>query len=215
MWAVFATVIGLGMSVSAASAASVDVLFTATVEGFDARPGTPSPLHAGDTVTVRTVYDSAPVPTSPTGTYFPFSSVKVFFKGLSFDGTTDGLASSRILVIPDRPDQIIFKLFPPFPGVPGFDGIDLRFEDPTSAALIDNSFPTDLLHTTQSMTGRFYLYLMNPPFRGASDFVGVYGSITSVALTAQTPVPAALPLLATALGGLGFAGWRRRRSLAA
>lgn len=29
---------------------------------------------------------------------------------------------------------------------------------------------------------------------------------------AATPIPATLPLLATALGGLGFAGWQRRKS---
>jgi hypothetical protein len=29
-----------------------------------------------------------------------------------------------------------------------------------------------------------------------------------------TPVPAALPLFATGLGALGFAGWRRRRKRA-
>jgi hypothetical protein len=31
---------------------------------------------------------------------------------------------------------------------------------------------------------------------------------------AATPIPAALPLLASALGGLGFVGWRRRRAAA-
>jgi hypothetical protein len=36
----------------------------------------------------------------------------------------------------------------------------------------------------------------------------VAGSINTIA---ATPIPAALPLLATALGGLAFAGWRRRR----
>jgi hypothetical protein len=29
---------------------------------------------------------------------------------------------------------------------------------------------------------------------------------------ATTPIPAALPLFASALGGLGFAGWRRKRA---
>lgn len=32
----------------------------------------------------------------------------------------------------------------------------------------------------------------------------------SLTVTAATPVPAALPLLVTALAGLGFAGWRRK-----
>lgn len=37
----------------------------------------------------------------------------------------------------------------------------------------------------------------------------------SYASTSAVPVPAALPLLVTAFGGLGFLGWRRRRSAAA
>jgi hypothetical protein len=32
---------------------------------------------------------------------------------------------------------------------------------------------------------------------------------------ATTPIPAALPLFLAALGGLGFAGWRRRKAMAA
>jgi hypothetical protein len=36
----------------------------------------------------------------------------------------------------------------------------------------------------------------------------VAGTINAVA---TTPIPAALPLLATALGGMGFMGWRRKR----
>jgi hypothetical protein len=35
-------------------------------------------------------------------------------------------------------------------------------------------------------------------------------SISVVPSVAPTPIPAALPLFASALGGLGFAGWRRR-----
>jgi hypothetical protein len=48
---------------------------------------------------------------------------------------------------------------------------------------------------------------------------GVCGTRTIVAGTfnavAATPIPAALPLLITALGGMGFIGWRRKRQAAA
>jgi hypothetical protein len=40
----------------------------------------------------------------------------------------------------------------------------------------------------------------------------VAGTINAVA---TTPIPAALPLLMTALGGMGFMGWRRKRQQAA
>ena len=38
--------------------------------------------------------------------------------------------------------------------------------------------------------------------------VGLTGTLTS------TPIPAALPLFATALGGMGWLGWRRKRTAA-
>ena len=38
-----------------------------------------------------------------------------------------------------------------------------------------------------------------------------YTSQSSVFLTEATPLPAALPLFATGLGGLGLLGWRRKR----
>jgi hypothetical protein len=37
------------------------------------------------------------------------------------------------------------------------------------------------------------------------------GALALAAATAVTPIPAALPLFASALGGLGFVGWRRRK----
>jgi hypothetical protein len=39
-----------------------------------------------------------------------------------------------------------------------------------------------------------------------------YAGITEEVLPPTIPVPAAFPLLLTALGGLGFAGWRRKRA---
>jgi hypothetical protein len=43
--------------------------------------------------------------------------------------------------------------------------------------------------------------------------LGIYSG--KLAFTsAMTPIPAALPLLMTALGGLGFVGWRRKRQAA-
>lgn len=45
---------------------------------------------------------------------------------------------------------------------------------------------------------------------------GGWGNLNFGSLTvAATPIPAALPLLVSALGGLGFVGWRRRKQPAA
>ena len=39
-------------------------------------------------------------------------------------------------------------------------------------------------------------------------------AVLTVSAIATTPIPAALPLFASALGGLGFVGWRRKRAAA-
>lgn len=56
----------------------------------------------------------------------------------------------------------------------------------------------------------------------ARGFIVIYDNSTpnvsgtfDLAPTATTPIPAALPLFASALGGLSFFGWRRRKNAAA
>ena len=46
-------------------------------------------------------------------------------------------------------------------------------------------------------------------------FVAEDGTIFPDAADTATPLPAALPLFATGLGGLGLLGWRRKRKSAA
>jgi hypothetical protein len=40
-------------------------------------------------------------------------------------------------------------------------------------------------------------------------------NIASASVGQQTPIPAALPLFATGIGGLGLLGWRRKRKVQA
>jgi hypothetical protein len=52
---------------------------------------------------------------------------------------------------------------------------------------------------------------------GSFEIVPGYSGATLVASqldVAKTPIPATLPLLASGIGGLGFAGWRRRKMAA-
>ena len=44
---------------------------------------------------------------------------------------------------------------------------------------------------------------------------GDFGAFDSFGALSQTPLPAALPLLATGLGALGLLGWRRKWKKAA
>ena len=47
-----------------------------------------------------------------------------------------------------------------------------------------------------------------------SDVGGYWGDFNNITTaSATTPLPAALPLFATGLGGLGLLGWRRKRKL--
>ena len=72
-------------------------------------------------------------------------------------------------------------------------------------AVSDLSLASFVAHGTESVYSVFCLGLC-----GTRTIVA--GTINAVA---TTPIPAALPLLMTALGGLGFAGWRRKRQQAA
>lgn len=51
-----------------------------------------------------------------------------------------------------------------------------------------------------------------PSASGHFNIDGYGGVEFDIAFTAVTPIPAALPLFATALGGLGFMTWRRRKA---
>jgi hypothetical protein len=57
-----------------------------------------------------------------------------------------------------------------------------------------------------------YLQLTLNPVGGGDSYY-IFGSIKPAVAT--TPIPATLPLFASALGGLGFAGWKRRKGATA
>jgi hypothetical protein len=77
-----------------------------------------------------------------------------------------------------------------------------------------------------SNTNDFLLYIYNfgsgAPimhlfsFADSTSFLFTAGSgtatVNAVGPVATTPIPASLPLFASALGGLGFVGWRRRKA---
>jgi hypothetical protein len=108
---------------------------------------------------------------------------------------------------------------------PGFGMVAYQFQNPTvfsqvNAFLSNNNppgFPTSVFSAVAindcpsgscSFFGGFII-----PISSVASFSGYFnfGSLT----VTTTPVPAALPLLVSALGGLGFVGWRRREVAAA
>jgi hypothetical protein len=56
------------------------------------------------------------------------------------------------------------------------------------------------------------LVQINSPTQGGNAFFT--GDLVIASVPAATPLPAALPLFASALGGLGLLGWRRKRKAA-
>ena len=61
-----------------------------------------------------------------------------------------------------------------------------------------------------SSFGTFRLNISLTTFWFGADRIGGGGTITSIS-PSPVPLPAALPLLASALGFFGFFGWRRKR----
>jgi hypothetical protein len=74
-----------------------------------------------------------------------------------------------------------------------------------SFALSDLSLASFVAHGSETVYSGFCVF--NSFVCGTRQIVA--GTIDAVA---ATPVPAALPLLVTALGGMGFMGWRRKRA---
>ena len=62
----------------------------------------------------------------------------------------------------------------------------------------------------------FYYFIYNGPTAGVGGANVLLASVSSVTgQTGLTPIPGALPLFASGLGGLGLLGWRRKRRKAA
>lgn len=90
----------------------------------------------------------------------------------------------------------------------------LGFSDASLASLFDLSGDTvydDNEPAPHFSPGIFAITFDNH----ASPVPGPYIGTLTVATIAATPIPAALPLFASALGGIGFIGWRRRKKAAA
>jgi len=60
-----------------------------------------------------------------------------------------------------------------------------------------------------------FTYTMNYPNNDIYNTYDIAFAFNPPLATATTPIPAALPLFASALGGLGIFGWKRRKNAAA
>lgn len=196
-----AAVTALWLTISAAAAATI--ILTGEVTGI-ADPGVAGPLAVGDAVTFRLGYAPPPGPPTPfAGSYFLFTEIEVSFKGNTY--ALDPFPSQAIFSN-DSSDSVELKLKQTSPIV-GIDEVGMLFSDPTGLALHDAGLFTDPA-ALLSMNGTFSMLTGIPVSLGHNTYSG---RITAVAAVAETPIPAALPLLMSALGGLGILGWRRGR----
>jgi hypothetical protein len=226
-------VVALGLLLgvaSQASAATITATFAGTVKtGLDSTGvfGTPGANLAG--VNYSLVYTADPTVgdySTFNGTIFdPQLSGDQIFLGISAALTINGHSYS---FIGSNSPGGNFDLFATKPGVANiwYQVQNSSTFSQVSASLATNNpagFPTSVLGAGTltscpaglcSFRGSF-----NIPTSGVASFTGYlnFGSFTvgPTPVPATTPIPATLPLLVSALGGLGFVGWRRKQAAAA
>jgi hypothetical protein len=108
---------------------------------------------------------------------------------------------------------------------PGYGMVAYQFQNPTVVSQVNAFLSTD--NPPGFPSSVFSAVAITDCPSGSCSFYGSYiipissaaflsGSLNFGSLTVTTtPIPAALPLLVSALGGLGFVGWRRKQTAAA
>jgi hypothetical protein len=199
----------LFLSAAPASAATIGVTYSGKVTSVEAGGG--AQFAIGDTFTFNfliddTTPDSQPMP--GIGIYYDAitSFTGSFSNGFHFtmdqassgddqvgvgNAATDGVFITTSTFLAPKVDakQLVY--------------LSLSFYDPTGTMLNSEAIPTDLA-SLLAYTAPSPLMMQ---FGADGQFFKVQGEI----LSAATPIPAALPLLMSAIGGLAFVGWRRRR----
>jgi len=99
----------------------------------------------------------------------------------------------------------------------GFGSGGMRFSttpDPTTESGATVDLAGDQVYTGTVASPHFAVgvYTFNFDFLTNDNTVHTTTLTVTDAIVAATPIPAALPLFLTALGGVGFLGWRRRRA---
>ena len=168
-------------------------------------------LSVGDRYRIQFSYDTAVPdvdPDSAQGLYLNAVSGSIdFSNGYSLTYTGGSIYTGND-VDPGDSDYLNFGAFAAitsnFPtGLYTLSGFSVTLVDLTRTVFDSDALPSAYLNAAlfNAAPGGFQIGF---PGIGRPG-VGFNGTVTS------TPVPAALPLFAAALGGLGFVGWRRRR----
>jgi hypothetical protein len=213
------------IGIKSGSAAPVTGSFSATLTPTDIASfsgdilGTPAgDFHVGDAVTGTFTYDPALMPNTS-----GFPSIQQYTGAIDFSfdigahHLSYGSTAGNVTLFSLSADPA-FNLY-------SAQAIQFVGDYVTALALVATSFtpvlysdPHDLnsVHFQNFPSRLAFAFRYADPYSSESiklgDFeIQVLGSVP----VATTPIPAGLPLLATAVGGLGFLGYRRRRVVAA
>jgi hypothetical protein len=210
-----------------AFASTVTVNFTGTVTGIDRNFGGPSSFTVGEAISGSMTFgpfatDNPAVQSDATGvSWKPWDTDTAAF---SIGPVSGSAAGSEIY---DRMTPALhtsfMQFFIPYGGAPG-NGADLYFSSSDTAAPLLNALhdiPADLAG---------FLALFGPNMTATGDVIETSSAVSYAVANFQldslsisvnetavspTPIPATLPLFVSALTGLGWAGWRRRKRASA
>jgi hypothetical protein len=193
-----AAVIAFGVAAPAAKATTITAVYTGTIRnGDDSGNHFAGGLASGDAFTLTAFFKAPPGTYDNTGGGSITGGGKVTLKtngqSYTFDLTPNSYSLNN------------FGQLQLFTGDTSFTFLSSDFFSATPPSSILDAFDSDCYADTYC-SGSFEI--TTGGFSGAS-FDATHLTVSS------TPIPAALPLLATALGGLGFVGWRRKAAAAA
>jgi hypothetical protein len=208
----------LFLSALPASAATVEVLYSGTLISVD--PAGASRFSVGDYFETGFLLDTTTPDTDGASEFGAYSGVTQFistFASLYQSVSHTGADQLNVQNAWFGDRMIFYTEYPSAPHVGDFylNNIFIEFSDPSGAALSSDLMPTDFvgllsLFPENTATFEFWSLTSNDYFQVVGKFTDAI-QIGGTPPVATTPIPAALPLLVSALGGLGFVGLRRRR----
>jgi hypothetical protein len=189
------TISGATFASSAQAVPLVTYSWTTTSEGFG--PHVSAPSSASFEVPLSDVLNGA-IPQSD------ISNIQLFYPGLTFDSAvTSSVGNDFSAFVDHTTGAFIFHDADQGLAVIAFAGTDINNATTFLSITVDNP--------NQGFNGvadQFNALNNGSPFAGfptAGFWTAAFPTPT------VTPLPAALPLFASGLGGLGFLGWRRKR----
>jgi hypothetical protein len=195
-----------------AAATTLGVSYSGTVTLVD--PDGAGTFAVNDTFTFNILVNDAAPDTDPSAGIGDYHGVTQFngsfSNGYSFASTT---GTDRVIVYDGLADGVEFNghhFTAPNVGDFHLQLVSAMFNDSTATMNGSDALPMNLVTLlTLSDSQSVFLQFIDS---GVNAF-GVLLKISSATAipVATTPIPATMPLLATALGGLGFLGWKRRR----